>query len=252
MIKSKEIDAMLKREYIGSREITDLVIKYQKTTRKEKKQELKDKVFENVIRFISKRAQQHASRNRNLDIEDLFQAGVIGFCDAIDKFNYKKKVVFSTYLDFWVQKHMYDIAYDDNLIYTPKNVIQHAFHQHRLELEGKKTDYNDRSRSFINSKNVVFLDGDKDGNWHELIKSGVEIDAEIENRSQTKHLMAIIDRYLTVPEQKVIKLRYFGSNGEVRKLQSVGEMINLSTERVRQIESGAITKLKKRAKGLIQ
>ncbi len=256
MIKSKEICEMLKDDYIGSKEITDLVVKYQKTTRKDRKQELKDEVFKNMIRFISKRAQQHASRNRSLDVEDLFQAGVIGFCDAIEKFNPKKKVVFSTYLDFWVQKHMYDIAYDNNLIYTPKNVIQHAYQQHKLEADGKKTDYNERSRSFINSKNIVFLDADypngTTGNWHELIKSGVEIDSEIEEHSQTEHLMEIIDKYLTESEKKVVKLRYFGYSGEIRKLQSVGEMINLSTERVRQIEATAIYKLRKKAKGLIQ
>lgn len=256
MIKDKALIMMLKGDYIGSHEITDLVVKYQKARKAEKKQEYKDKVFQNIVRMISKRSQQHASRNRHLDADDLFQAGVIGFCEAIEKFQISKKVVFTTYLDFWIQKYMYDVAYDDNLIYTPKNVIQHAFQQHKLEIEGKKTDYNDRSRSFINTKNVVFLDATHDssggGSWHEIIKSGVEIDTDIENRSQTEHLMNLISKHLNPNEQKVIKLRYFHKHGDVLGLQTIGEMINLSTERVRQIEAKAIKKLKRRTKGLIQ
>ena len=254
----KQINEMLKQEYISPKEITELVLKYQKCRHKVKKQEYKDAVFNNVVRMISKRAAQYAARNRQLDIEDLFQAGVIGFCEAIEKFKGKKKTVFSTYLDIWVRKYMYDLGYDSNLIYTPKNVIQHAYQQERKEQEGKKSKHTDASNLFLNSKRMIYLDNDHttDGgegiNIHDMIKSGIEIDSEVDQQSMSDHMMNLIHRYLNASEQQVIKMRYFNGSGEVQQLQLVGKAVNLSTERVRQIETMAIAKLKKRTKGLIQ
>lgn len=240
---------MFKADYLSSQEITNLVIKYQRARKLEKKQHYKDAVFENVIRYISKLANQHASRNRHIDVEDFFQAGVVGFCEALRGFSAKKKTMFSTYLTLWVKKHMYDVSYENNLIYTPKNVIQDAYKQQRYERDGKKFSYNDRSKSFLNSQHLVFLDKDEHGeNLHDLIKSPVQIDTEIEGNSQHSHVMKIIDKYLTPKEQKIIKLRYFNMSGEVYKLQQIGKMVNLSTERVRQIESKAIHKLRSKSK----
>jgi len=254
----KQLNEMLKQDHISPKEITAIVFKYQKCRHKAKKQEYKDIVFNNVVRMISKRAAQYATRNRHLDVEDLFQAGVIGFCEAIEKFKKGKKTVFSTYLDIWVRKYMYDLGYENNLIYTPKNVIQHAYQQERKQLEGKKFQHSDLSQLFMNSKRMVYLDNDHsmdggDGvNIHDMIKSGIEIDAEVDKRSMSEHMMSLIHRYLNASEQQVIKMRYFNGSGEVQQLQSVGQAVNLSTERVRQIETMAIAKLKKRTKGLIQ
>jgi len=138
------------------------------------------------------------------------------------------------------------------LVYTPKNVIQFAFQQEKKILEGKKSAHNERSQMFLKAENMLFLDSDTNGNLHDLIKSGIEIDSEMDDASRSDYLQRLIKRYLTASEQKVIKLRYFNGSGEIRKLQDVGELIHLSTERVRQIEADALVKLRKRSKDLIQ
>ena len=256
----KQINEMLRSDYLTAQEITNLVIKFQKSRQHDKKQEYKDAVFSNVVRLIAKRAAQHASKNRQLDYDDLFQAGVMGFCEAIEKFKIKKKTMFSTYLEIWIKKYMCDLAYDSHLIYTPKNVIQYAFQQEKKEMEGKKAKHTERSQQFWDSKHMIYLDSDKpleerhgaDTNMHNLIKSAIEIDAEIDEGSRDEYLQRLIKRYLNESEQQVLQLRYFNGTGDVQKLHSVGEQIHLSTERVRQIEFKALAKLKKRSRGLIQ
>lgn len=241
MYKNKSISKMLKQKYLKSFEITDLVIKYQKARLPHKKQEYKDLIFSNVSRLIAKSAGYHTSAR--IEDEDLFQAGVVGFCEALEKFKPKMGNMFTTYLKFWVDKSIYSVLYGNNLIHTPRNVISYTNKQQRLEIAGKQVKYNKFSQAFINTTNMVNLDNDKEHDFKQLLRSPIEIDVDIEKKIMGKDVAHLMETYLDPREKAVLQLRYFSE--DMKTLQDVSKELNLSKERIRQIEVIAIRKLRK-------
>lgn len=245
-MKNKDLNIMLKKPYLKTADITDLVIAYQKTTSQNKKQEYKDIIFSNVSRLIAKGASRHKSAR--IDEEDLFQSGVIGFCEALERFKPNMGNMFTTYLQFWIEKSMYNTLYSNNLIHTPRNVISYTNKEQKAELSGKKVKYSNLSKAFINTSNIVHLDGGVDGfhdsNLRELIRSATNIELDIERITNKIDLLNIMDKVLDIKEQQVLKMRYFDDG--VMTLSDVGKYMNVSTERVRQIETIAIKKIRRR------
>ncbi len=243
MIKNKDIGKMLKSGYLSSEEITDMVIKYQGLKNEKKKQECKDLIFENISRMIAKSVSFHNSSKR-VDIEDLFQASSIGFCEAIERFDPSKGNMFTTYLKFWIDKSIYASLYSQNIIRTPNNVISSTNKMQREETSGHAVEYDKFSRAFINTTNIVSMD---DVSLHDLkqtIKSSVNIEDEIEKSMTRYEVRQIMNDVLSDIEMRVLSERYFG-NDELT-LNQVGKKVNLCAERIRQIENNAIKKIKKR------
>lgn len=239
VIKNDNISAILKRDYLSSKDITNLVVKYQRARKPEKKQAYKDEAFNNVSRFIAKSAAKY--RHSKIDNEDLFQAGVIGFCEAIEKFKPKMGFMFMTYLKFWVDKNIYAVLYDDNLIHTPRNVVSETIRQQKLAVEGKPVKYNKSAQAYINTGNLVSMDAKTDVNYHDLIAdkdSGMEMEKSI---FQTD-IFNVMNKCLNYREKAIIEMRYL--EDESATLSDVGKRLNLSTERIRQIEALAIRKIR--------
>jgi RNA polymerase sigma factor (sigma-70 family) len=240
VVSNKTIIKLLKQEYMSSQEITNLVGKYQRARNPIKKQEYKDEVFNNISRFIAKSAARY--RHSNIDSEDLFQAGVIGFCEAIEKFDPSMGYMFMTYLKFWVDKNIYAVLYDDNLIHTPRNVVNDTLRKRRLAVEGKQIKYNKADQAYINTGNLVNLDAQTDVNYHDLI-AAKDTSEDLEKSIFKSDVFNIMKKCLNYRERSIIEMRYMGD--EDVTLQEVGKKLNLSTERIRQIEMLAIRKIRK-------
>ncbi|MBU6391516.1 MAG: sigma-70 family RNA polymerase sigma factor, partial [Planctomycetes bacterium] len=63
---------------------------------------------------------------------------------------------------------------------------------------------------------------------------------ETYEREAMEHLLEVIDKR----EAMVIKMRYGLENGEIKTLEEIGKLLNISRERVRQIENETIRKLR--------
>jgi len=242
MFTSKNISAMLKKSFLSPQEITDYVKKYQRSKSAIKKQEYKDMVFQNISRMIAKSASYHSSSR--IDTEDLFQAGVIGFCEAIEKFKPKMGNMFTTYLKFWIEKGIYSALYGNNLIYTPRNVISYTNKKMRESKDGEQIKHNKFTQAFVNTTRMLNIDGGVNGkDFKETLRSPVDMGSDIENSIMKSDILNMMDSYLNQRESSVLKLRYLSGNNKT--LSEVGKTLSLSTERIRQIETLAISKLRK-------
>jgi RNA polymerase sigma factor (sigma-70 family) len=240
VVKDSGIMAILKRGYMSSQDITNMVIKYQRARNPTKKQAYKDEVFNNISRFIAKSASRY--KHSKIDNEDLFQAGVIGFCEAIEKFNPKMGFMFMTYLKFWVDKNIYSVLYNDNLIHTPRNVVTQTLKRQRLAVEGKPVKYNKSVQAYLNTGNLINLDDQTEVNYHDIIAARDTSD-EMDRMIFKSDVFNVMQKCLNYRERSIIEMRYL--NDEYVSLKEVGKKLNLSTERIRQIEMLAIKKLRK-------
>ena len=273
--KNNDITELLKKDYLNSKELVLLVQKYQRAKKPEIKQDYKDKVFNNVIRFVQKISLQHVSYKKIGDQEDVFQSGVEGFCVAIDKFKPKLGFAFTTYMKWWVDKHIRDYYYGLSLVYTPRNVVEESLKMdkvleeyfskkrnvsldnflkkkfqgrniHNIEKSSKM--FKETKRLLSVDKPIDFGNGESVSTWGDVIPSQVDFVKDMEKRFDRNVMLKLIDRHLTEREADIVKLRYLNSSGALLPLKAVGESLHLTCERIRQIEHKAIRKLRWAAK----
>jgi RNA polymerase primary sigma factor len=226
------------------------------------------KLVEANLRFVVSFAKRY--RNCGLSFLDLINEGNIGLIEAAKRFNPKKNVKFITYAVWWVRQAIIHALSDQsgafrlpqkqaNLLYRIGKTIS----QLTLDLERAPTAEEIARKLEIPTDEVVSLLQVADEN----VSLSTVIDEEHEFhlsdkleqdmmpsadslllRSSLKTLLHAALDELDPKEERVVKLR-FGLGGEEPKtLKEIGEMMNLSRERIRQIEAQALDKLNRSQK----
>ncbi len=204
-------------------------------------------------------------------IMDLIQAGNIGLMRAVDKYEYDKGFAFSTYATWWIRqsivRHIYD---NEGTIRVPVHMsekfiaISKAINAFK-EQEGREPTFEELATYIKLSekdyklfktfdKNVASLNStvgeDGDSELMDFISSDSSPDPvydETQNIILSDTVRAVLDK-LEQRESYIIQER-FGLNGRTPKtLEEIGYDLGLTRERVRQIESVAMKKLKTSAK----
>jgi RNA polymerase sigma factor RpoS len=227
-------------------------------------QEARAKMIEANLRLVVAIGKKYI--NRGLQFSDIIEEGNLGLIRAVEKFQYQRGFKFSTYASWWIKQsieraivnqtrtirlpvHIAEIV--NSYMRTVRQLTQSLGRDPQVEEIAKKMKVTvDKVRSISQvvreTYSLDMLIGDQEEDTLKDILqdnnavSPASFSEEIRRREHIDDWL----QQLSVSERKVIEMRFGLGDGEPKTLDSIGKDFGITRERVRQIETQALNKLR--------
>jgi RNA polymerase primary sigma factor len=222
-------------------------------------------LVEGNLRFVVSVAKQY--RNRGLSFLDLINEGNIGLMKAARTFDVGRGVRFVSYAVWWIRQSILAALLDKaDLVRVPQSQVKkmRKVSKRVKALEDKKgspvsdaevmekggvsreslDDLHRFTRGYLSLDTTYVGDGERP--LMEFLKSDVDVNTfekDLMEKSLSLHLGEAL-RALSPRDGQVLTWRYGLDGGDQRTLDEIGRELNISKERVRQIEERAVRKLR--------
>ena len=215
------------------------------------------------VRLVFSVAHQHT--RQGLDLTDLVQEGQLGLMRALEKFDVAQGTRFSTYSHYWIQQFIrLALKNQSSLVRKPTNVVDDLkrFQRQLVSVQqrlgqplsswriSRELDMPEiQVRRFLELTQAPLsldrpLTEDSEDSWSDLLEDDSSNTAEAGERLQLAERLRASVVGLDRRQQVIVSMRYGLGHGREYGYREIADQLDLSRERVRQIEKEALQRLR--------